>query len=240
MADNATQNMPNPSASKAESILDTFKDEFLPRHGTKLLVALLMIVGGFFGYQQYQKSVASREAAAAETVGKGFDHLYNGRADSARIVLESAISSGSLSPLSLAKAALLVGNLHLQNGDLDGAASFYQKAMDNAKGSVLIESGARHGLATAAIEKKDYQKAASLLEAFVSSYGKRTGDLAARYAKTEPVDEITTVPDALWKLSLCYAELKQNDKAKATAEKLVRIYGESRQALQARKFLATL
>jgi TolA-binding protein len=79
-----------------------------------------------------------------------------------------------------------------------------------------------------------------LLEAFVKSYGVRTGNLKDRYSKKEPTDEITTVPDALWKLTLVYSELQKPDQAKATANKLITVYGTSRQAAQARKFLATL
>jgi len=240
MAENTSQTNTQPAASHAESLLEQLRNDFLPKHGTKLLVAVLAIAVGLVALHQYNKKSEARELANAELLGKGFDHLYNGRTDSAQVVLEGALNSGNLKGLSLAKAALLTGNLHLQKGEYDAAINLYQKARDNAGEVILVSSAALHGQATATIEKKDYAGAAKLLEQFVSTYGKRTGNLEDRYAKTEPVDAITTVPDALWKLSLCYAELKQNDKAKATAEKLLKIYGESRQASLAKKFLATL
>lgn len=240
MAENTTQTTPQPTNGHTESMLEHLKNEFLPKHGTKLLVGALVVVAGLIGFHQYQKSMATREAATAELLGKGFDHLYNGRTDSAQAILESAVNGGSVKGLALAKASLLAANIHLQKGEADAAAALYQKALDNASGVDLIAAAALHGKATAAMEKQDYAAATTLLEQFVSTYGKRTGNLEDRYAKTEPADLVTTVPDALWKLSLCYGELKQTDKAKASAEKLVRIYGDSRQAGMAKKFLATL
>jgi len=74
----------------------------------------------------------------------------------------------------------------------------------------------------------------------VNKYGKRTGNLAKRYTKTEPVDKIPTVPDALWKLTLCYLETGDQENAKQTAEKLMTIYGDSQKAADASKLLATM
>ena len=240
MAENTPQNASSPAEAHAPSFVDALKNDFLPKHGTKLLVGALVLVVGVVGYTQYQKSVAAKEVAQAEVLGKGFDHLYNGRTDSGLVVLEGVVNGGEAKGLTLAKAALLTANLHLQKGEYDVALKQYQLSLDNAGDVELIASGALHGLATATMEKKDYAGATKLLEKFVSTYGKRTGDLKARYAKEEPVDAVTTVPDALWKLSLCYAELGQKEQAKASAEKLVKIYGSSRQALQAKKLLASL
>lgn len=240
MAENTPQTTPQPSGLHAESMLDHLKNDFLPKHGTKLIVAVVLIAAGVFAFHQHRTSQEAQKAASAELLGKGFDHLYNGRTDSAQIVLEGAINAGKLKNVALAKAALLSANLHLQKGEFDAAIALYNKAIDNSNGVDLIAAGAQHGLATTTMEKKDYAGAVKLLEQFVATYGKRTGDLSDRFAKTEPSDAITTVPDALWKLSLCYGELKQNDKAKQSAEKLLKVYGDSRQAALAKKFLATL
>jgi TolA-binding protein len=49
------------------------------------------------------------------------------------------------------------------------------------------------------------------------------------------------VADAMWKLTLVYQQLGATDKAKATAEKLLHVYGDNRGlADKARKFLAAI
>ena len=91
------------------------------------------------------------------------------------------------------------------------------------------------------MDKKDYATAAKLLEQFVSEFGERSGDLEDRYQKKEAADAVPTVPDALWKLALVYQQLGSNDKAKATAEKLLKVYGDNPvYSDRAKKFLATL
>jgi TolA-binding protein len=116
----------------------------------------------------------------------------------------------------------------------------YKLAISNANGVEIISSAAEHGLAVVAMERQSYPEAISLLNAFVSKYGKRTGDLAKRYAKTEPVDAVPTVPDALWKLALCHFEMGDDEKTKQTAEKILKIYGDSPKAADASKLLAIL
>ena len=135
----------------------------------------------------------------------------------------------------------MAGNIRFQNGEFDAAAILYQKALDNAGSLPLIRGGAMHGQAAVAIEKKDYAAAAGLLEKFVSEFGKRTGDLEDRYEKLEPADQVPTVADALWKLSLVYNEMGFSDKAKVSAEKLLKIYGDDPlYSERAKKLLATL
>ena len=148
------------------------------------------------------------------------------------------INSRSLEGLALAKACLYAGNIKYEKGDLDGAAALFQKSLDNAGSVVLVRSAALHGLASVKMEKGDYTAAAGLLEKFVSEFGKRTGDLQDRYEKDEPVDETPMVADAMWKLTLVYDKLGQADKAKATAERLLKVYGDNMQfADKASKFL---
>jgi len=244
MADN--QNIPNQAAGQSsmhndlEARFHWLRQEFLPKHGTKILVVVALIVAGVVGYSQYSAKSKAAELALNEDLGKGFDLMARGQADSAGVVLEALVANVHASKLQQAKAALLVGNLKFQQNNYDAAAKYFQLASNNAGDAVVIKSGAEHGLATVAIEKKEYDKAAQLLEAFVSAYGKRSGDLEARYSKKEAIDPVTTVPDALWKLTLVYSELKKNDQAKASAEKLLKIYGTSREATSAQKFLATI
>jgi TolA-binding protein len=49
------------------------------------------------------------------------------------------------------------------------------------------------------------------------------------------------VADAMWKLTLVYQQLGASDKAKATAERLLKVYGDNRAfADKAKKFIAAL
>jgi TolA-binding protein len=154
--------------------------------------------------------------------------------------LEASLQNGSLKGLTLAKAALLAGNLHLQNNNLDSAELLYKITVSNAGKVELISSAAEHGLAVAAMERENYPEAISLLNAFINKYGKRTGDLTKRHTKTEPVDAVPTVPDAMWKLALCYMETGDTEKAKQIAQRLLKIYGDSPKAANALKLLAIL
>ena len=143
--------------------------------------------------------------------------------------------------LSYAKAALLAGNIKYKKGDFDGAAVLFQKSLDNAADVDLITAAAMHGRASVAIEKQDYASAVGLLEKFIAKYGERTGNLSDRYRKAEPVDAVPSVPDALWKLALVYQQMGANDKAKATAEKLLKVYGDSQMYVdRAKKLIASL
>ena len=216
------------------------RQEFLPRHGSKVLVLIVVIVAVVIGIMQYQNKTKVAEATFNSELGKSFSFLYQNHIDSAMVSLQALLAKPGVSGLAEAKAALLLGNLQFQKGELDGAEKSFERSQRAAHGVVLIQSAAEHGLATVSMEKKDYAQAVTRLESFVKTYGKRDGDLAAFYAKSGKMDEITTVPDALWKLALVYVELKQNDKAKTTAEHLLKVYGDSRQAVNARKLLATL
>jgi TolA-binding protein len=244
MADH--QNIPNQSTgnnsfhNELEARFHYLRQEFLPKHGIKIGIAFVAVIAVAFGVMQYQAKAKAQSLLLNEDLGKAFNFLYEGKSDSATLAFEAVLAKSGLTSLQQAKAALLLGNLQLQNGQIDQAGVSFARAQANSGSAVLIKSGAEHGLATVAMEKKDFAKAAVLLESFIKTYGKRTGNLEERFAKTEPGDEITTVPDALWKLTLVYTELQKNDQAKLTAENLVKIYGSSRQATMAKKFLGTL
>jgi tetratricopeptide (TPR) repeat protein len=236
--------MPNSNRAaapnSAESFLEYLKEDFFSQHGTKVIVALLLIGAAVFATIQHLGASKQIENAQVEELGKSLSYIYAGKGDSALTALNASIQSGNLTGLNLAKAALLAGNFHLQNGNLDSAESLYKNSVLNAGKVQIILSAAEHGLAVVAMEKQNYPEAISLLNAFVGKYGKRTGDMAKRYTKTEPVDPVPTVPDAKWKLTLCYMETGDVEKAKQSAQKILKIYGDSSKAPYAQKLLATL
>lgn len=225
-------------SARLEVMLQSIRQDFFTRHGTKLLIAAAMVVGLVLFMVQQSSQSRTEAVQLNEKLGAAFNYLYQNKTDSAAASLEAFIAESKGLPL--AKAALLLGNIKFQKGEFDVAATLYNRAISAGKDSELILSGAEHGLATVAIEQKDYGTAISRLESFVSKYGKRTGDLEDRLNQTEEVDPVVTVPDALWKLTLCYAEQQKPEQAKATAQRLLKVYGNSRQAINAKKFLATL
>jgi tetratricopeptide (TPR) repeat protein len=240
MSDNKPNSSSKAAPNSAESLFEYLKEDFWPQHGTKAIIALVLVAAAVFAITQRISKASAGEAAMAEELGKGLDYIYVGKGDSALMALESSMQNGNLKGLPLAKAALLAGNIHLQNGNLDNAESLYRQTISNASGVEIIFSAAEHGLAVVAMERKNYPEAISLLNGFANKYGKRTGDLAKRYAKTEPVDKIPTVPDALWKLALCYLETGDAENAKQTAQKILKIYGDSPKAADAAKLLVTM
>ena len=215
--------------------------QFFVQHGTKVLVALAVVLVVVAGVIQVRDSRKAAAAEQAELIGAGLTYVYAGENDSALVEFEAKIQSGKLEGLALAKAALFAGNIKFEKGDFDGAAALFQKSFDNAGSVALVRSAAMHGLASVKIEKADYSAAAGLLEKYISEFGKRTGDKEDRFQKEEPQDEVPMVADAMWKLTLVYQQLGANDKAKNTAERIVEVYGDNQQyADKAKKFIASL
>ncbi len=213
--------------------------EFFAAHAPKIILVLVLIMAAVVGINYYFKAQKVEAADQANLIGTGMSYVYASENDKALAEFESQINSGKLKGVTLAKAALFAGNIKFEKGDMDGAAALFQQSMDNAGSVDLVRSGAMHGLASVKMEKADYAGAASLLEKFIGDYGKRTGNLEDRYQKEEPADQVPTVADAMWKLTLVYQQLGQNDKAKATAEKLLKVYGDNANyADKAKKFLA--
>lgn len=213
--------------------------EFFIHHGAKIVTALLIVMAIVVGANKYFESQKAEAVEQANLLGTGMTQLYAGQNDEAVAEFESQINSGKLKGVALAKAALYAGNVKFGKSDLDGAEALFQKALDNAGSAPLVRSAAMHGLAAVKMDKADYAAAASLLEKFVGEFGKRTGNLQDRYQKEEPVDEVPTVADAMWKLTLVYQQLGQADKAKATAAKILKVYGDNQMiADKAQKFLA--
>lgn len=214
---------------------------FFIQHGTKVAVAFVIVIAVIAGIIQYKDARKAAAIEQSELIGMGYTYLYAGEKDSALVEFEAKIASGKVEGLALAKISLLAGNIKFEKKDFDGAALLLQKALDNAGSVALVRSAAMHGLAAVKMEKGDFSAAANFLEKYIAEFGKRTGDLEDRYQKDEPADEVPMVADAMWKLTLVYQQLGASDKAKATAEKLLHVYGDNRAfADKAKKFLASL
>ena len=215
--------------------------EFFNAYGSKIITAVVVVLILVAVVVQINQSNKGTRKQQTELLGQGLNFIYDGDDEKALVEFERLIQNQEVSGLAFAKAALLAGNIKYKKGDFDGAAVLFQKSLDNAADVDLIAAAAMHGRASVAIEKGDFASAVGLLEKFVAKYGERTGDLSDRYRKAEPVDAVPSVPDALWKLALVYQQMGANDKAKATAEKLLKVYGDSQiYSDKAKKFIASL
>lgn len=220
-------------------LVEWFLDDFVPRYGKQTLYGVLglavVVAGGFW----FKGSQARQEAAENKELGAAYIYASQDKADSAEAFLTVFLQK-SHSRAVQDKANLMLGKIHYGKGKYDEAIKAYGAVDHGAKDRALVSSGALHGLASAYIQKKDYAKAAELLEKFASTFGRRTGKPSEKIAGEEVVDLSPAVPNALWKLALCYQALKQDDKAKAAAEKITKIYPESREAYDANRLLAQL
>jgi TolA-binding protein len=220
-------------------IVEWFLVDFWPRFGKQTLYALVgiaVVVAGIFWY------TGNREASEAKEnkeLGQAYIYYSEDKLDSAEAFLNSFVKS-SHSRLVQDKANLMLGQIQFNKGKYDEAIRiFSQVDLTNTK-QPLVSSGAMHGLASSYIQNKNYPLAAETLEKFVSTFGKRSASPSEKVAGKEVADLSPAVPNALWKLALVYRELKNADKEKATASKLVAIYPESRESFDATRLLAQI
>jgi tetratricopeptide (TPR) repeat protein len=108
----------------------------------------------------------------------------------------------------------------------------------DGKSTILVYSGALHGIAACYMQKKDYLQAITALDEFLTLCMRRTGNPKENLAGEEVVDLSPAVPNALWKEALCYRELGQPDQVKAVVDKLEKAYPGSVEAQNGLKLLA--
>jgi TolA-binding protein len=216
-----------------------FMDDFWPRYGKQasyVIGGLLVVLVAAFWFKGSRENAAAREN---KELGQAYVYLGEDKTDSAEAFLAAFVQKSHSRDVQ-DKANLMLGKIYYAKGKYDEAIKAYGSVDAGDKDRALVASGALHGLASSHIQKKEYAKAAGILERFVATFGRRTGNPQEKIAGQEVMDLSPVVPNALWKLALCYKELKDTAKAKATAEKLVKIYPDSREAYEATRFLAQL
>jgi TolA-binding protein len=237
-------NLPKPPSTEKtpaqeSGLVEWFLDEFVPRYGKQslyVLVALALVIGGAFYLNNSRENQSTREN---KELGQAFVYLSQDKADSAEAFLSGFLKASHSRPVQ-DKANLMLGSVFYGKGKYDDAIKAYEAVDLTSTKRALISSGALHGLAASYIQKKDYTKASELLETFVSRFMKKTGNPSEKVEGKEVADLSPVVPNALWKLALSYNELKNTEKAKATAQKLIKVYPESKEAFDATRFLAGL
>lgn len=227
------------SLSFEESLKAWLSSEFFTKYGKKAGIIFLIIALGISIVIFQRKNFRQKTYTLNKQLGPAYVYYSRNQLDSAEIFLKSFLSSPHKQMVE-SKANLLLGNAQYSQNKYQEAIESYQKVKGSPENQSLLTSGALHGLAACHIQLKEYQKAVELLETFISTYMKRTGGLGSRNMKKEPQDLSPAVPNALWKLALCYKQINQLEKAKSTCQKIIKVYNHTEEASKAERFLLTL
>jgi TolA-binding protein len=234
-----TDKTAHPASPSDSTLLGRFSEEFYLRYMREIWIGVAVIVVAVAGYFAWSQYSAKAEAAANKKLGEAYVLLREANLPAAEAALTGFLATNP-SGIVADKANLFLGKVYYSEQRYDEAIAAYAKVGKGNKATSLLYSGALHGRAAASMQKQDYAAAVPLLEELVSTFGERTGDPEEKIEGEEVVDRSPTVPNALFKLALCYRELGQADKAKETAEKLARVYPETREGKDAAKLLALL
>jgi tetratricopeptide (TPR) repeat protein len=226
------------SHSSEDTALGRFIDEYYPRYARQIWGLLAVAIVAVVGYFGWSWSRDRAEEAAGRRLGEAYVHLRDNNLPAAEAALVGVLADHP-SGLSADKANLYLGKLYYAQQRYAQAAETYAKVKKRSR-APLVYSGALHGRAAALMQQGDYAGAATLLEELVHNYGKRTGNPKESLDEEQVADLAPSVPNALFKLALCYRETGSTEKAKATAEKLVRAYPDTREGRDGALLLGVL
>ncbi|GAB4001312.1 hypothetical protein GCM10028807_57310 [Spirosoma daeguense] len=183
---------------------------------------IVLLIAGFFGYRYY---IGTQDETAQTEL---FPSVYQLEADS----LKKAISGDGKTPGLLAVAenygSTKGGNLaefytglaFLKQGKYDDAITH----LNNFSSSDLLVQARAYGLiGDANMEKKSFEEAAS--------YYRKAADYKPNKFFT---------PGYLLKLAVAYEQAKQNDKALDAYNEIIEKYGQSAEAVNAKKYKSVL
>lgn len=187
-----------------------------------LMIAVLLIVGGYFGFHYYKESqnkLAQKEMFQAVFYfeADSLDQALNG--DGNNLGLLAIIDDyGITEAANLAN--YYAGVAYLKQGKFELARLYLE---DFSSSDLLVQARAYSLVGDTYMEENNYADAATY-------YGKAANYKPNRYFS----------PAYLMKEALAYEKLNQNDKAKETYEKVITQYSESGEYQNARKFKARL
>jgi TolA-binding protein len=228
-----------PAVDMESSLVEWFTDDIYPRYAKQIWVAGGTLIAAVLVYFIWTATAENRALEANRDLGASYVLLADERFPEAEKSLTDYLRKGP-SGLARDKAYLFLGKAYYRQEKYDQALEAYGMVGEGKEATALIRSGALHGIAASLMQKRDYAQAAARLEEFVARAMRRTGHPSEDIAGQEVQDLSPSVPNALWKLALCYRELKQPEKAKAAVEKLRRAYPASREAQDGERLLATL
>jgi TolA-binding protein len=233
------ENTENTQAPASGFSLSTFSEDLWIRYSRQIVivaVALVLAVVAWFGW----KAVSARALDADnKKLGSIYVLLREENLPAAEAALNSFLA-GKPAGLAADKANLYLGKTYFLQQRYDEAIAAYGEVGDRGTKVGLLHAGALHGMAASHMQKAEYAQAVDLLKELVDTYGARTGAPEENLVGQEVGDFAPNIANALWKLALCQRELGLREDAKATAERLVRVYPASREAKDAEKLLTVL
>src|SRR5688572_13119169 len=193
-----------------------------PKAGIGILAAIILIVGGYFGYQYYkdnQEGEAQREM---------FQAVYYFEADSLELALNGDGNNlgfiDIIEDYGITDAAKLAnyyaGAAFLKQGKYEVARLYLE---DFSSNDLLIQARAYSLIGDAYMEENNFEEAA------------RYYDKAANYKPNKYFS-----PAYLMKAALAFEKNNQEDKAIAAYDKIISEYYDSPEFQEARKFKARL
>ncbi|MFC1584014.1 tol-pal system YbgF family protein [Fibrobacterota bacterium] len=230
---------PEESPSVEAVLRDWISSEFINKFGKKAGIFLVVVAVAVSAFIYQRRSAKEKTFTRNKQLGKAYVLYSQNKLDSAEKFLMDFIATPH-SQLVQSKAYLLLGNARYLLKKYEESLDSYLKVSGSPDNQSLITSGALHGIASCYMQMGDYDKAAVKLEEFVTVYMNRTGDLKQRSAGREPADLSPAVPNALWKLALCYQQIKEPEKTRNICDKLIKVYGETEEAVKAARLLLTI
>jgi predicted negative regulator of RcsB-dependent stress response len=184
--------------------------------------AIVLIVGGYFGFQYYQKNQnaqAQKEMFQAVRYFEADSLNLAMKGDGNNLGFEQIIDDYGMTDAGNL-ATYYAGVINLKQGKFPNAVFYLQDFKSN---DILVQARAYSLLGDAYMEQKDFENAATF-------YSK-----ASEYKPNK-----FYTPAYLMKLALAYEKLNQIDKAIATYDRIITQYWESTEFQAARKYKASL
>lgn len=161
---------------------DNFKD-FWDKHGNRLLITLIIVLGGWLGYNKYNQWQADKaEAAYAELNSADSADAFRTVAGDHSKVHDEAMRRGADTALGDAREALIAGNEEDAESTLKQAGAAYTALADRGATTEYQLVG-QEGLAKVALMRQEWDKAASHYEKVIELAGEtfvNQGDRAQR------------------------------------------------------------
>lgn len=150
--------------------LDNFKD-FWDKHGNRLLIGLILVLGGWLGYAKYNQWKADKaEAAFTELNNADSAQAFRTLAAERTEVHDEAMRRGGDTALGDARSALITGDSDAADKALTQAGSAYDALVKRGKTTEYQLVG-QEGLAKVALMREEWDKAAKHYEQVIELAG---------------------------------------------------------------------